>query len=173
MKAATTHSMFKSARGRAHGAHLERRAHAAPGSPVIQGEPAASASEGDVHGGGVEQGIPRVLLIDQDPASAANLATLLMPEARVVHAPTLADARRLLGCNIFALVVIDPSLPDGDAGALVSTLAATPVLVHAAREPKWREAASAFLPKPWTSPRQLWSTISRLLGVSADMAAGD
>ena len=173
MKAATIHSIYKAARGRPSAAHLQRRAQGASGSPFMPGEPAAAASEGEARHGADAPGVPRVLLVDQDPASAANLSALLMPEASVVHAPTLADARRLLGCNIFALVVIDPSLPDGDAGALVSTLVATPVLVHAAREPKWREAANAFLPKPWTSPRQLWSTISRLLGVPTNMTAGD
>lgn len=173
MKATTTPGTFKAARSRPGAARLQRRAQGASEASASPGQPAASAFESVARDGACPPGVPRVLLVDQDPASAANLSTLLMPEAAVVHAPTLADAHRLLGCNNFALVVIDPSLPDGDAGALVSALAATPILVHAAREPQWREAATAFLPKPWTSPRQLWSTISGLLGVPATMSVGD
>ena len=116
---------------------------------------------------------PRVLLIDQDADSADALTALLMPEAHVIHAATLAEAQHLLRRDIFALVVIDPALPDGNAASLIPLIVATPVLVHAQREPAWPQPATAFLPKPWTSQRRLSSTISRLLGVPTNMSAGD
>jgi two-component system phosphate regulon response regulator OmpR len=36
----------------------------------------------------------------------------------------------------------------------------------------WRDQANGFLLKPWTSPRQLWNTVTRLLGVSPAMSEG-
>ena len=117
--------------------------------------------------------MPRVLLVDCDPDSAQALSALLMPEAQVIHAATLAEAQHLLRRDIFALVVLDPALPDGNAATLLPLIVATPVLVYAQREPAWPQPATAFLPKPWTSQRRLWSTISRLLGVPTNMSAGD
>ena len=114
-----------------------------------------------------------MLLVDQDAHAAEAISALLMPEARVIHAATLEEARRMLSQRLFTLAVIDPGLPDGDAGALLPLLGKTPVLVHARREPAWAQQASAYLPKPWTTPRVMWSAISRLLGVPSDMTAGD
>ena len=178
MKAATPQSRMTAARGRTGAAHLQRRTPAAPRCTVslmqnVANTPDAPETEADIHGDAREAGIPRVLLIDKDWDSAEALSALLMPEAHVIHAATLAEAQHLLRRDIFALVVIDPALPDGNAGSLMPLIIATPVLVHAQREPSWREPIAAFLPKPWTSPRRLWSTISRLLGVPTDMSAGD
>ena len=116
---------------------------------------------------------PHVLHIDRDSAAAESLATLLTPEARVTHVPTVAAARALLQQEIFAAVVIDPELPDGDAADLLPSLKAIPLLVYSASQPAWRERAGVFLPKPWTSPRQLWTTMSRLLGIPTPTVAGD
>ena len=117
--------------------------------------------------------VPRVLLVDRDSATALILTTLLVPEAEVVHVPTLAAARQALRSEIFSAVVIDPSLPDGDAATLLPALVATPLLVYSAREPAWRNAPGAYLPKPFTSPRQLWSAISGMLGIATLTVAGD
>ena len=131
---------------------------------------------GQVHGCAIDgaraRGIPRVLHIDADASSALVLSTLLIPEAHVTSVPTLEQARRELLNKVFSLVVIDPSLPDGDAATLLPFLAGTPMLVYAAIQPDWRPAAN-YLPKPWTSARQLWVTISGLLGIDHGMAAGD
>lgn len=117
--------------------------------------------------------IPRVLHVDSDTSAALVLATLLVPEAHVTHVTTLAEARRLLQTELFSLVVLDPGLSDGDGGALLPVLASTPLLVYSARQPDWREQPRPYLPKPWTSPRQLWSTISRMLGIAPGLSAGD
>ncbi|MES2325083.1 MAG: hypothetical protein V4633_22745 [Pseudomonadota bacterium] len=116
--------------------------------------------------------IPRVLHIDADASSALVLSTILIPQAHVTCVPTLEEGRRALLEQVFSLVVIDPSLPDGDAATLLPYLAGTPMLVYAARQPDWRPATT-FLPKPWTSARQLWMTISGLLGIPHGEAAGD
>ncbi|MES2318109.1 MAG: hypothetical protein V4631_11510 [Pseudomonadota bacterium] len=115
----------------------------------------------------------RVLHVDSDSAGALMLASLLKPEAQVVHVATLDEARRLLEVNVFSLVVLDPALPDGDARMLLPLLAGTPLLVYAAHQPEWRDTPVVFLPKPWTTSRQLWVTVATLLGVPGSLAAGD
>lgn len=116
----------------------------------------------------------RVLHIDGDGGAALLLATLLMPEARVTHAPTLAAATRAIRRKRYQLVVLDPDLPDGDGAALLDALqhvaAPPPVLLYAARDGAWRGAAQATLLKPATSARQLWSALERLLGGGSDGA---
>lgn len=181
MKAATQPNKYKAARRRSCGAHLQRRVPVLPNlvltdSGAGKGMPeldAPGACETDCNGDLAEASVPRVLLIDQDPECAEALSALLMPEAHVIHAATLAEAQHLLRRDIYALVVVDPLLPDGNAVTLLPLIVATPVLVHARREPSWRQPETAFLPKPWTSHRRLWSTISRLLGVPTNMSAGD
>lgn len=196
MKAATTHhkcipghglDTSTAIRWRAISAHTPQRAPSAPrcteyagAAPRLTAPLAASkhvisiepAPLYDPDQGVRVSNVRRVLLIDTDSATAQALSALLMPEAEVTHVTTLVEARRMLVSEIYSLVVIDPGLPDGDGGTLVEMLSATPVLVYAAHQPKWR-APAAFLPKPWTSPRQLWHTISRMLGVPASMSAGD
>lgn len=116
---------------------------------------------------------PRVLHVDSDPDTALVLSALLVPETRVTHAATLAAAQVLLQTEQFALVVIDPDLEDGDAGLLLDNLHHLQhdarVLLYSARHPDMHIAGSAFLPKPWTSPRQLWRTVSDLLGIGPAM----
>jgi len=73
----------------------------------------------------------------------------------------------------FALVVIDPELRDGDASLLLDNLhhlqPDARVLVYSARHPEASIPGGAFLPKPWTSPRQLWRTVSDLLELGSTM----
>jgi two-component system phosphate regulon response regulator OmpR len=118
---------------------------------------------------------PRVLHVDADADAALVLATLLVPETQVTHVATMAAAEALLRGEQFALVVIDPDLPDGDGGALLHQLhqhqSAARVLLYSARHPERHTAGSSFLPKPWTSPRQLWRTVSELLAVGQAMPA--
>lgn len=91
----------------------------------------------------------------------------------MTHVPSVAAARELLQRQIFAAVVIDPELPDGDAADLLPALTAIPLLVYSASQPVWRGRAGVYLPKPWTSPRQLFTTMSRLLGIPTPTVAGD
>lgn len=116
---------------------------------------------------------PRVLHVDSDHDAALVLAALLVPETQVTHVPTLAAAQELLQNEKFALVVIDPDLPDGDGVDLLADLrhqqAGARVLMYSARHPEQHHVGNAFLPKPWTSPRQLWRTVSDLLGIGPAM----
>lgn len=118
---------------------------------------------------------PRVLHVDADHDSALVLATLLVPETHLTHAATLAEGVRAIRGQRYALVVLDPDLPDGDGAALLAALRRertdTPVLLYSARQPGHHHQANAFLPKPWTSPRQLWRTISELLDTSGARTA--
>ena len=116
---------------------------------------------------------PRVLHVDSDHDAALVLAALLVPETQVTHVPTMAAAQELLQSEKFALVVLDPDLPDGDGVDLLSEVRVfqgdARVLMYSARHPEHHNAGSAFLPKPWTSPRQLWRTVSDLLGIGPAM----
>lgn len=112
---------------------------------------------------------PRVLHVDSDHDAALVLAALLVPETQVTHAGTLDAALRAMRSGRYTLVVLDPDLPDGDGAILLHMLGeqpqATPVLLYSARQPERHDPAMPFLHKPWTSPRQLWLTVSRLLDI--------
>jgi DNA-binding NtrC family response regulator len=118
---------------------------------------------------------PRVLHVDSDADTALVLSALLVPETRVTHVSTLAAAQDLLQNEQFALIVIDPDLRDGDANLLLDNLHHLQhdarVLVYSARHPETNVVGGAFLPKPWTSPRQLWRTVSDLLSIGNAMPA--
>jgi DNA-binding NtrC family response regulator len=115
---------------------------------------------------------PRVLLIDHDGIAALALAVLLTPEAQVTHVTTVAAARAKLRQVTYAVVIIDPQYIEGDVAGLLSMLIATPLLVYSAQEPSWREYADDFLPKPWTSPRKLWSSVAHALGMPSPVFIG-
>jgi DNA-binding NtrC family response regulator len=116
---------------------------------------------------------PRVLHVDSDHDTALVLAALLVPETQVTHVSSIAAAQELLRTEKFALVVLDPDLPDGDGTELLPEVRILQgdarVLMYSARHPEYHHAGSAFLPKPWTSPRQLWRTVSDLLGIGSAM----
>lgn len=118
--------------------------------------------------------LPCILHVDTQTGTAAVLASLLGSAVHVTYVDTLADARTLLKQQIFSLVILDPSLPDGDAKALLPLLATTPLLVYSDRLPEWRDvSASAFLPKSSTTARQLWTRMSTMLWNTSAMSAGD
>ena len=112
---------------------------------------------------------PRVLPVDADASDARILAELLSPEACVIHVSCVSDALRLVEHEQFALIVLDPNLPDGDGQTLMGRAAATPVLLYANHVPDWRTNASVVLLKHLTSHRKLWVTISTMLGIDANM----
>lgn len=114
--------------------------------------------------------VPRVLLIDMDFDTADALTTLLVPEAILVHAANVAEARRLLETQLFSMVIIDPILQDGNM--VIHAVHHTPLLIYSAREPV-RHDLLPFLNKPYTTPRELWSTISRMLGLGGLLASED
>lgn len=118
-------------------------------------------------------GRPRVLHVDGDDNVAKVLVTLLAPEALVITAASLAEARRLLASEVFSLIVLDPALPDGDGRTLVPLLRGTPLLVYCAVQPEFRGLVPAYLPKPWTSARQLWICVAGLLGIPSNLSAAD
>ncbi len=183
MKAATHTSKCQAGTPRSHAGSVRRGAHLAKRRPAASGPVAADAPRLTItlldgpHStraidGDLNSAVPHVLLIDRDIDTAIALSSLLMPEAHLVHASTAAEARRLLDSHIFSLVIVDPYLGDAGSATVLPTLMATPVLVYAERQPERMEKV-LFLPKPWTTPRQLWSTISALLGIGGGLSAGD
>lgn len=116
--------------------------------------------------------LPRVLLLEDDPVSAAFLASALeaLP-ARVEVASSLAEARgRADGCDLW---LFDAHLADGDGASLLAELRArglrTPALAHTAearREPLDALIAAGFgevLLKP-LSVAALQAGVRRALG---------
>lgn len=116
--------------------------------------------------------LPRLLLLEDDPVSAAFLASALeaLP-ARVDVAASLAEARRRAdGCDLW---LFDAHLPDGDGASLLAELRArglrTPALAHTAearREPLDALIAAGFdevLLKP-LSVAALQACVRRALG---------
>ncbi len=117
--------------------------------------------------------IPQVLHVDADHAATRLMSSLLTPEAHVTCVPTLDQARQLLSRQAFALVVLDPSMPGGDAASLLPLLGKARLLVYSRTAPEWHAAPGAYLAKPWTSARQLWTTVAVMLGIPHQMKAGD
>lgn len=124
---------------------------------------------------------PRMLLLEDDPVSAAFLAAALeaLP-ARVATASTLAEAR--VTADACDLWLFDAHLPDGDGAMLLAELRArglcTPALAHTAearREPLDALIDAGFrevLQKPLTVA-QLQAAVRRVLGDAASATAED
>lgn len=186
MKAATLYKQCKSGRGRKapyastrrdDGLHQpKRRATAAgqslretddPRLTVVWNETPQETELKQVRGA---IATPRVLLIDMDHDTAAALTTLLVPEAQLVHAASVLEARRLLDTQLFSMVIIDPVLKDGNM--VIHALHHTPVLIYSANTPLKHDRLP-YLAKPYTTPRELWSTISRMLGIGGLLASED
>jgi CheY-like chemotaxis protein/HPt (histidine-containing phosphotransfer) domain-containing protein len=122
---------------------------------------------------------PRLLLLEDDPVSAAFLTAALdaLP-ARVTHAATLAEARIVAeGCDLW---LFDAHLPDGDGATLLAELRfrglRTPALAHTAEAR--RELLDVLidagfaevLQKPLTMA-QLQAAVRRALGDAASATA--
>lgn len=73
---------------------------------------------------GIVAEVPRVLLIDADADAVLVLTALLVPENQVCVASSRAAALAQLQQNAFALVVLDPGVPDADAADGVATVVA-------------------------------------------------
>ena len=125
--------------------------------------------------------LPRVLLLEDDPVTAAFLSAALdaLP-ATVVAATTLAEARAAAhACDLW---LFDAHLPDGDGATLLTELRArglhAPALAHTAearREPLDALIDAGFmevLQKPLTV-MQLQAAVRRALGDAAGTAAED
>lgn len=83
--------------------------------------------------------MPRALLLEDDPEIGPLLASALTREGYVTDlAPSIGDARALLDCAPFDVLVLDRALPDGDSLGMLRALRraglATPALMLTARD---------------------------------------
>ena len=87
---------------------------------------------------GLEGGILRVLLVEDEPDMASALAAALKRYDMVVDLiATLADAEEAVATNIYDAILLDRQLPDGDGLSLIPKLrikgVSVPVIVLTAR----------------------------------------
>src|SRR5438309_7475539 len=64
----------------------------------------------------------RLLLVDDDPMLSALITRVLGKDYRITTAPTLAVAERLVEKEVYDLVLLDVSLPDGEGYRLCARL---------------------------------------------------
>lgn len=83
----------------------------------------------------------QILLLEDDPALGEGIRMALqLPEVTIRLCGSLAQARRLLGAERFALLILDVNLPDGSGLSLLSRAAARTGAADAA--PAGRDAAA-------------------------------
>ena len=70
----------------------------------------------------------RILLVDDDPVTMTETRTLLafLPDAQLLEAASLAEARHLLRRHPIDMAIVDLGLPDGSGLELIRELAAEP-----------------------------------------------
>ena len=70
----------------------------------------------------------RILLVDDDPVTMTETRALLafLPDAQLLEAASLAEARHLLRRHAIDMAIVDLGLPDGSGLELVRELAAEP-----------------------------------------------
>ncbi|MGY0618854.1 Hpt domain-containing response regulator [Lysobacter sp. A378] len=121
--------------------------------------------------------LPRILLVEDDPTSAAFLAAAVgAVPARVDCSGSVAAAAALANAGRYDLWLLDASLPDGTGAALLAQLQAMhpdiPGIAHtASREPAVLEALALagfkeVLVKPLSSAH-LQATVRQVLGLAA------
>jgi two-component system catabolic regulation response regulator CreB len=116
--------------------------------------------------------VPRILLLEDDPAIARTVAYALEREGiACTHCMLLGDARSLLARERFDAAVLDVGLPDGNGLDLCREIAATrrlPVLVLSARGEESDRVlglelgADDYVAKPF-SPREFVARVRALL----------
>jgi CheY-like chemotaxis protein len=139
-------------------------------TPAPTGPRASSASTGERRETG-DKRLPRILHVEDDADLSEVLARALEGHAIVDSARTLAAAETMLDHETFALIVIDPSLPDGSGLSLLDTSQAiantrVPVVILSADDigPKVRQRVTAALVKSRVSEKQIVRTLIDALG---------
>jgi PAS domain S-box-containing protein len=113
---------------------------------------------------------PRILHVEDDESIIKVISSLIDDTGSIVPAMTIREARDQLEREIFDLVILDLTLPDGDGSELLPLLnktgrASVPVIVFSAGDVS-RETAeniSAALVKSQTSNDELLNTIRSVI----------
>jgi PAS domain S-box-containing protein len=115
--------------------------------------------------------VPRLLYVEDDEDLISVIRAALAGRVEIVPAHTCRDAERLLREQPFGLVVLDQSLPDGNAIALVDRIAATeprrPIIILSAVDVPHatRANVAAVLIKSQVSAAQVATTILSYMAV--------
>ncbi|MBJ3787000.1 response regulator [Devosia sediminis] len=124
----------------------------------------------------LDQGVRRVLIVEDDPVQRDAIVTLLASRAvETVTASTAAQCLELLKQQTFDCMVLDLTLPDGSGHSLLETLsqgtsyAFPPVIVYTARdlsadeEQRLRQYSKSIIIKGAKSPERLLDEVSLFL----------
>jgi DNA-binding response OmpR family regulator len=113
--------------------------------------------------------VPRILHVEDDPDLSTVIQAALGTRVEVVPAASLQEARELLGTEHFALLILDPGLPDGNGLELLDRLeslaaGAPPVLILSVTEvaQSVRQRVAAALVKSRVSESEIAATILSL-----------
>lgn len=126
------------------------------------------------------RGLPRILLVEDEPTSAAFLAAALRAiPAQVDVAPDMATALRMANQHAYGLWMFDATLPDGSGGELLGRLqqdfSDVPAIAHTASEDPTQLADLArrgfqeVLQKPLPGAA-VQAAVRRVLGLPATSA---
>ena len=110
--------------------------------------------------------LPRLLYVEDDEDLISVTRAALSDRVEIVPAHTLRDAERLLREEEFGLVILDPSLPDGDGITLVDLIAeyaghSVPIIILSAADVSHdvHRKVAAVLIKSRVSAAQVATTI--------------
>jgi PAS domain S-box-containing protein len=115
------------------------------------------------------QNMPAILYVEDDLDLVQVVTAVLATAFNVVHARTLAEARKLLNHQVFHLIVLDLGLSDGNGVELLASLpvlnAATSVVIFSAEETNRSilDKVEVALVKSRTSNEQLLATLHNLI----------
>jgi PAS domain S-box-containing protein len=116
--------------------------------------------------------LPRLLYVEDDEDLISVIRAALVGRVEIVPAHSCGDAERLLHEQSFGLVVLDQSLPDGNALALIDRIAAreppTPIIILSAVDVPHatRSNVAAVLIKSQVSAAQVATTILSYMAVA-------
>ncbi len=112
----------------------------------------------------------KILHIEDDPDLLKFSKLLFSPDATILTAQTLAEARKILKQHTFDVVILDLELPDGNAAKLLpiineKTQQMIPVVIFSAyeMEEKYAKYVSEHLKKTGTSNEKLIATIHAVI----------
>jgi len=112
---------------------------------------------------------PQILYVEDDPDTQHIVRQILIDQADLTIAATIAKAKQLLASHSYDLVLLDASLPDGNGIDLLVDIEASPgkppAVIFSANPVSTQDAerVSAVLVKSQTNNTELLETLNRII----------